>query len=315
MIVSTNLEASSLSKWNPTENRAAIIDFIAEVSRPKSPNYVPPEERVAVFDNDGTILCEKPNYTQMQFAVDRIKVNFPDHPEWKELAHICNLVEAPREAPVTLTGQKWLDVFMLSSSNVTVKDYRTDVIEWFDVARHPRYGTRYSSLTYSPMIELIQYLQENEFQVYLVTGGSIDFLRPWISQTYGIPRERIIGSRMEMKYEVSQTEGPTLVNQEKIARFNNGRYKPVSIHEGIGRKPILAVGNSDGDIEMLEWTRSGQGLRMGIVLLHDDAKREYAYDQESKVYDIAKERNWNVVSMKKDFREVFSSDVTQRAQN
>ncbi|MDA7657845.1 haloacid dehalogenase-like hydrolase [Verrucomicrobia bacterium] len=291
-------------------NRNAIIEFVNSVTRPNSPSYVPPNARIAAFDNDGTLLCEKPNYTQMQFAVDRIKASFSVHPEWQELAHIRELVASPREMPVTLKGQNWLDVFMLSSSNVTVDTYTRAVVDWFEDARHPDFKTRYSTLAYSPMTELIRYLHENEFKVYIVTGSSNNFMRPWTTQIYGIPPERVIGSRMELKYE-SVENGPRLSVSDEIARFNIGPSKPISIQEAVGQRPILAFGNSNGDIEMLEWTCSGPKQSMGLILLHDDAAREYAYDQEAKVYDLATKNEWKIVSIKKDFKEVFENQITR----
>ena len=308
--LATMAETASLSKWNSTENRSAIVEFVTNVTRPNSPSYVRPNARIAVFDNDGTLLCEKPNYTQMQFALDRIKSNFSVHPEWQELAHIKELVGSPREMPVTLRGQEWLDVFMLSSSNVTVDAYSRAVTDWFEHARHPDFKTRYTSLTYSPMTELIRYLHKSEFKVYIVTGSSISFMRPWTTQIYGIPPERVIGSRMELNYETVET-GPTLSISDKIDRFNNGPIKPISIQEALGQRPILAFGNSNGDIEMLEWTCSGQGPNLGLVLLHDDPDREYAYDQDTKVYDLAPKRQWRIVSMAKDFKEVFEFQVSR----
>jgi hypothetical protein len=303
-------EAASLSKWNSTENRDAIIEFVTNVTQHNSPSFVPTNARIAVFDNDGTLLCEKPNYTQMQFAIDRLKASFPDHPEWRELDHIKELVNTPREKPVTLKGQKWLDVFMLSSSNVTVDDYSRSVTEWFENARHPDFKTRYSNLAYSPMIELIRYLHANEFRVYIVTGSSINFMRPWATSIYGTPPERILGSRMKLKYQNVENV-PTLTITEEIARFNNGKAKPITIEEAIGQRPIFAFGNSDGDIEMLEWTSSGQGPSMGLILLHDDPDREYAYDQEAKIYNLAPKHEWRVVSIAKDFKEVFEDQVAR----
>jgi hypothetical protein len=303
-------EPAPLSKWNSNVNRNAIIEFVNSVTRPNSPSYVPPNARIAVFDNDGTLLCEKPNYTQMQFAVDRIKASFSVHPEWQELAHIRELVDSPREMPVTLKGQNWLDVFMLSSSNVTVDAYTRAVIDWFEDARHPDFKTRYSTLAYSPMTELIRYLHENEFKVYIVTGSSNNFMRPWTTQIYGIPPERVIGSRMELKYE-SADNGPRLSVSDGIARFNIGPSKPISIQEAVGQRPMLAFGNSNGDIEMLEWTCSGPNQSMGLILLHDDAAREYAYDQEAKIYELATKNQWKIVSIKNDFKEVFKNLVTR----
>ncbi len=304
--------AIPLVTWNDTENRSAIIEFTERVTSKSSPTFVPPSERIAVFDNDGTLLCEKPNYTQMQFSVDQMKATATQHPEWNDVAYIQQLISAPRETPVTLEGRDWLDVFSRTTQRLTVETFAQNVAQWLESARHPDFHAPYPSLTYLPMKELIHYLSANDFQVYIVTGSSIGFMRQWAPSTLGIPEERIIGSRMEMEYE--NVDGALrIVHGSKIERFNIAANKPVAIHEAIGKKPIFAFGNSIGDLEMLEWASSNEHHSMSLVLLHDDEEREYAYDEKTKIYALAKARAWKVVRMKHDFESVFSQTVGQRS--
>ena len=310
--VTSSIEgAVPLLTWNDTETRKAIVEFVDRVTSESSPMFVPPSERIAVFDNDGTLLCEKPNYTQMQFSLDQIKATAPQHPEWNELPHIQELIKAPRETPVTLAGRDWLDVFLRTTQNVGIDAFAQNVSRWLESARHPDFDTHYLSLVYQPMKELIQFITANDFQVYIVTGSSIGFMRQWTFDTLGIPPQRVIGSRMEMSYE--NTEGSQrIVHGSKIERFNNGDVKPVAIQEAIGKRPIFTFGNSIGDLEMLEWGSSGAGESLGLVLLHDDAAREYAYIEDSKLYDRAKDQDWRVVSMKHDFKLVFAQGIVRK---
>ena len=302
---------SLLSNWNPGSNRTVIIDFVKTVTDRQSQHFVSPDNRIAVFDNDGTLWCEKPNYTEMQFAVDRINHSFPQHPEWDSLPHLKQLIDWPRAQTVTLKGAEWLDVFMKSSANMTVEEFTQIAHNWIAEARHPEFQVSYLALTFKPMVELIQYLHQNEFRVFLVTGGSNGFVRTSCQRLYGISPRRVIGSHLETKYKLIGTT-PTLVYGYSITRFNNAEEKPVAIQERIGQKPILAFGNSNGDLEMLHWTCSGEGRRLGLVLLHDDAAREYAYGENTKIYRHANEHSWHIVSMKNDFKTVFATVIRIR---
>lgn len=302
--------ADPLPSWNETPSKAAIVSFVDRATREGGPEFVPPAERIAVFDNDGTLWCEQPIYVQAVFIEDRIRALADRHPEWKEKEPFASVLWGDPKG-VAAAGQKGaLELLAATHTGMTTDEFSKSVTEWLATARHPKTGRRYTEMVYRPMLELLAFLRERGFKTYIVSGGGIEFMRPWTLATYGIPPEQVIGSYGKLKYEVRDGT-PVLVKLPEIGLIDDHAGKPVGIETFIGRRPVAAFGNSDGDREMLEWVTAGRGLRFGLIVHHDDAEREWAYDREShigrldKALDQAKEKHWTVVSMKRDWRVVF----------
>jgi phosphoglycolate phosphatase-like HAD superfamily hydrolase len=311
--VGDELEAAvdPLPSWNNTATKAKIIAFVDAVTDPDRPEYVEPEERIATFDNDGTLWVEKPAYAELLFALDRVKSLAQVHPEWKSQEPFRAVLEGNLDAFVAAGRRGVIEVLMASHTGMSAALFNTIATEWIRDARHPELEKPYTELAYQPQIELLRYLEANGFSTFIVSGGTVEFLRTFADPTYGIPPERVIGSSVETRYEV-QGGKPSLLRVPEVDFVNDKGGKPVGIHKRIGRRPILAFGNSDGDFEMLEYTTLGSaGVRLGLLLHHDDAEREYAYDRESKVgtldraLDAASGAGWVVVSMKNDWNTVF----------
>jgi phosphoglycolate phosphatase-like HAD superfamily hydrolase len=291
--------------------------FVSAVTTQGSPDYVPPAERIAVFDNDGTLWVEQPMYTQLAFVLERVKALAPEHPEWI----VQQPFKAALEGDMATLGEAGLEglmqLLMATHAGMTSEAFSRMVTDWLAQARHPRFERPYKELVYQPMLELLAYLRTNGFQTYIVSGGGIDFLRPWTEAVYGIPPEQVVGSSIELAYE--ERDGvPVLVRAPEIAFVDDKAGKPVGIWRHIGRRPILAFGNSDGDLQMLKWTTAGAGTRLGLVLHHDDAEREYAYDRKShfgkldKALDVAGSAGWTVVSVQSDWNRVFPPTEAMR---
>lgn len=300
-----------LPSWNNTATKAKIIAFVDAVTDPDSPEYVEPEERVATFDNDGTLWVEKPAYAELLFALDRVKSLAQVHPEWKSQEPFRAVLEGNLDAFVAAGRRGVIEVLMASHTGMSAALFNTIATEWIRDARHPELEKPYTELAYQPQIELLRYLEANGFSTFIVSGGTVEFLRTFADPTYGIPPERVIGSSVETRYEV-QAGKPSLLRVPEVDFVNDKGGKPVGIYKHIGRRPILAFGNSDGDFEMLEYTTLGSaGVRLGLLLHHDDAEREYAYDRDSRVgtldraLDAASGAGWVVVSMKNDWNTVF----------
>jgi phosphoglycolate phosphatase-like HAD superfamily hydrolase len=304
--------ADPLPSWNDGASKQAIESFVAAVTREGSSDYVPPEERVAVFDNDGTLWVEQPLYVQFVFMVDQLKAAAPKHPEWKDDPAFRALVANDREALAKIGLKPLLQLLVTANSGMTVETYDRSIREWLATARHPRFDRPYTELVYAPMQELLAYLRANGFKTFIVSGGSTEFMRPWAEKAYGIPPEQVIGSVTDVKFETKDGK-PVLVREPKIDFVDDGPGKPEGIYRQIGRRPIAAFGNSDGDQQMLEITAAGPGKRLMLLVHHDDAEREYAYDRESKIgkldkaWDEANAKGWVVVSMKDDWSRVFGS--------
>jgi phosphoserine phosphatase len=271
---------------------------------------VAPAERIAVFDNDGTLWTEQPMYFQLAFILDRVAALAPAHPEWRTTEPFKSAI-ARDMAGVAATGEHGLMELMAAThAGMTSEEFAETVRQWLETARHPRFGRRYDELTYAPMRELLAWLRANGFKTYIVSGGGVEFMRVFAESVYGVPPEQVIGSSIQTKYEV-RDGGPVFVRLPQLDFVDDKAGKPVGIHKFIGRRPILAFGNSDGDFEMLEYTTSGAGPRLGAIVRHDDAKREYAYDRKSHVgrldraLDEAARRGWLVVSMESDWRRVY----------
>jgi hypothetical protein len=300
----------ALASWDDGPARRAILGFVERVTKPGGPDFVAPAERIAVFDNDGTLWSEQPMYVQLAFALDRVTALAPRHPEWKAQEPFRSAL-ARDLAGLAKTGEKGLlELVMATHAGNTSEEFALVVEAWLESARHPQYGRPYTECVYQPMLELIRYLERNGFEVWIVSGGGIEFVRPWAERVYGVPPQHIIGSSVQTKYELRDGR-PAIVRLPAVDFIDDAAGKPVGIHKFIGRRPIAAFGNSDGDFEMLEWVTAGPGPRLGALLHHDDGEREVAYDRAShfgrlaRGLDEAPKRGWTLVSMRRDWKRVF----------
>jgi len=307
--------AEPLASWNEGAAKAAIVSFVKAVSDKKSKNYVPAAERIAVFDNDGTLWSEQPLYFQFVFMLDQVKAAAPKHPEWKDNPAFQALAKQDHEALAKLGHKPVLELMGQANSGMTVGEYDKTIRDWLASARHPKFKRPYTNLVFKPMQELLAYLRANGFKTFIVSGGSVEFMRPWVEKAYGIPPEQVVGSQQEVKFEMRDGK-PVLLRGPNFVFMDDGPGKPVGIYRQIGRRPIAAFGNSDGDLQMLQVTAAGEGRRLMLIVHHDDAEREYAYDRQShvgkldKAWDEAKAKNWIVVSMKSDWKKIFSFERT-----
>ncbi len=302
--------ADPLLSWNEGPTKQAIIQFVQSVADKSSPQYVLPEQRIATFDNDGTLWCEQPIYFQGFFTFDRVKALAPNHPEWKERQPFKAVLENDMKA-LAASGEKGLaEIVMTTHAGVTTEEFEKIVNNWLATAKHSRFNRPFTDLIYQPMLELLAYLRENGFKTYIVSGGGIEFMRPWTEKVYGIPPEQVVGSSIKMKFEMRDGR-PGLMRLPDIDFVDDGPGKPVGIQKFIGRRPIAAFGNSDGDLQMLQWTATGEGRGFMLLVHHTDAEREWAYDRQSpigrldKALDEAQRRGWTVVDMKKDWNRIF----------
>jgi phosphoglycolate phosphatase-like HAD superfamily hydrolase len=304
-------QTDPLPSWNDGAPKKAIIDFVARVTTQGSPDFVPVEERIATFDNDGTLWCEQPFYFQMAFAFDRLKAMAPQHPEWKTKQPFAALLKGDVGTAAKAGEKGLLAVVVATHSGMTVPAFEAEVREWIKTARHPRFKRPYNELIYQPMLEVLNYLRANGFRTFIVSGGGIDFMRPWAPAAYGIPPEQIVGSSGVVQFRLDGQGKGELIKTAKVDFIDDGPGKPVGIYRNIGRWPIIAFGNSDGDLQMLQYTSSGSGARLGLYVHHDDAVREYAYDRKSQIgrldkgLDEAPKWGWQVISMKRDWKVIF----------
>lgn len=302
--------ADPLPSWNAGPSKQAIVKFVTETTRAGSPTFIAPEERIAVFDNDGTLWSEQPLYFQVFFVLDRIKAMAPQHPEWKDKQPFKGVIEGDTKA-VMASGEKGLlELLATTHTGMTTDEFSRIVSDWVNTARHPRTQRRYDEMVYQPMLELLAYVRANGFKTYIVSGGGVEFMRPWASKVYGIPPEQIIGSAGKVKYEVRDGK-PVLVKLAEVDFIDDKEGKPTNINKIIGRVPVFAFGNSDGDKQMLEWTAAGAGARFAGIVHHTDEKREWAYDRKShigtldKAWDEATQKGWTVVDMKKEWKVIY----------
>ncbi|MGM4905914.1 HAD family hydrolase [Tardiphaga sp. 866_E4_N2_1] len=300
-----------LPSWNEGAVKKSITDFVSRVTTEAGPGFVPVAERIATFDNDGTLWSEQPAYFQAAFAINRVKAMAPQHPEWKKQQPFKALLDGDMKA-LAASGQRgMLQIVAAAHSGMTTDEFSKSVVEWISTARHPRFGRPYTQLVYQPMLELLAYLRANGFKTFVVSGGGVEFMRPWMEKVYGIPPEQVIGSSGVVKFEMGADGKPALRKTSKIEFVDDNQGKPVGINRFIGRRPIFAFGNSDGDLQMLQWTAAGQGARFMGIVHHTDAEREYAYDRQSKVGKLDKAldegtaKGWTVVDMKQDWKTVF----------
>jgi len=303
-------QVPGLPSWNDGAAKSRIIEFVGAVTTPGK-DFVSPGDRIAVFDNDGTLWAEQPLYFQFQFMLDQLKAAAPKHPEWKDNAAFKALM-AHDKAALEKMGQKpVLELLGIANSGMTVGDYDKSIRDWLAISKHPKYQRPYTDLVYLPMQELLAYLRANDFRTFIVSGGSVEFMRVWAEKAYGIPPEQVVGSQQEVKFAMKDGK-PVLTREAKFAFIDDGPGKPVGIYRHIGKRPIAAFGNSDGDLQMLQFTAAGEGRRLELIVHHDDEQREFAYDRTShigkldKALDEAKAKNWIVVSMKSDWKKVFA---------
>jgi phosphoglycolate phosphatase-like HAD superfamily hydrolase len=288
------------------------VDFVTRVTKEGGTDFVPAGERIAVFDNDGTLWSEQPIYSQIAFALDRVKALAPQHPEWKQKQPFKGVLEGDMKAVIASGEPGLLDMMAATHVGNTTEEFERIVQDWIGSARHPKTQKLYTEMVYQPMLELLAYLRANDFKTYIVSGGGVEFMRPWVERVYGIPPEQVVGSRAKVKYEV-RGGTPVLMRLADIDLYDDKAGKPVGIHQVIGRRPIAAFGNSDGDFEMIEWVTSGKGPRFGLIVHHTDAEREWAYDRDSHIgrlargLDEAPRRGWTVVDMKRDWKTIYPS--------
>jgi len=304
-------QADPLPSWNDGAAKQAITNFVARVTTEGHADFAPVEERIATFDNDGTLWCEQPFYFQMAFAFDRIKAMAPEHPEWKDKQPFKALLEGDVKTAASAGEKGLLEVVAATHSGMTTDEFSKAVLDWTKTARHPRFERPYTELVYQPMLEVLQFLRENGFKTFIVSGGGIDFMRPWTEQVYGIPPEQVVGSSGVTEFRLTEDGKPELIKTAKVQFVDDGPGKPVGIQQHIGRWPIIAFGNSDGDLQMLQYVSGGAGPRLALYVHHDDAEREYAYDRTSEIgkldkgLDEASAKGWSLISMKNDWKVIF----------
>jgi phosphoserine phosphatase len=308
--ISSAHAAEPLPSWSDSAAKQSVIAFVAKVTKEGAPDFVPPAERIATFDNDGCLWAEQPMYFQALFVFDRIRALSALHPEWKTQEPFASVLKGDMNAALAGGEKALLEMVMATHAGMTTEEFEQIVKDWVATAKHPKTGKLYTEMVYQPMLELLAYLRANGFKTFIVSGGGIEFMRPWVEKVYGIPPEQVIGSSIKTKFELRDGK-PVLVRLPEINFIDDKEGKPVGIQQHIGRRPIAAFGNSDGDLQMLQWTTAGSGSRLGLLVHHTDAGREWAYDRNShigkldKALDEAQARSWAVVDMKKDWKTVF----------
>ena len=299
-----------LPSWNEGLTKRQIIEFVHSVTAPRGPHFVPVSQRIATFDNDGTLWSEQPAYFQLQFSIHRTRQLAGSYPEWKNTQPFQAALENDLVALTSGNHRGFLALTAATCGNLTVNELHSEVAAWLKSSRHPRFKRPYTDLVFQPMLELLAYLKGNHFSSYIVSGGDLEFMRAWAPRVYGIPPERIIGSRLKTQ-AIKRDGKPALLRLPEFEFFNNASGKPISIRKVIGRRPIAAFGNSDGDLQMLEWTTTGSSQRLGVIIRHTDAQREWSYDRKSlighldKALDKAAMNKWTVVDMKRDWRVIY----------
>lgn len=299
-----------LPSWTDGSAKQQIVEFVSQVTDSDSNGFVPPSKRIATFDNDGTLWSEKPTYFQLLFILDRVKSMAADHPEWKTTQPFQAVLENDM-ATLKAAGEHGLiELAMATHAGMTTQEFETIVNNWLATARHPTTGKPYNTMVYQPMLELLDYLRAHSFKVFIVSGGGLEFMRPWTEAIYGIPPDQVVGSSIETRYEIRDGQA-VLVRLPELHFIDDKDTKPVAINRFIGQRPILAAGNSDGDFEMLQWTTSGKGKRLGLLVHHTDAEREWAYDRESsegrldRGLDEAEENGWLLIDMARDWQKIY----------
>jgi hypothetical protein len=305
-----------LSSWNDGPTRKAIVEFVRKTTDKSSPDYVPPAERIATFDNDGTLWAEQPMYVQGLFALDRVKALRPQHPEWQTQEPFASVLKGDLKGALAEGDKALLEIVMATHAGMTTDEFQQIVKDWIATAKNPATKRPVLEMVYQPMVELLAYLRAHGYKTFIVSGGGVEFMRPWAERAYGVPPEQVVGSSIKTKFELRDGKA-VLVRLPDLDFIDDKDGKPVGINQHIGHRPVAAFGNSDGDRQMLEYTTTGSGLRFGMLVLHDDKTREFAYGPaiglpDSHVgtftqglYDEAKQRGWIVISMKDDWKQVF----------
>jgi phosphoserine phosphatase len=302
-----------LPSWNERPSKKAVLKFVADVATQGAPGFVQPAERIATFDNDGTLWSEQPVYFQVAFALDRVKALAPQHPEWKTQEPFKTLLTGDVKGALAQGEKAILEIMVATHTGMTTEEFSKTVGEWATTEKHPRFGRLYTEMVYQPMLELLAYLRTNGFKTFIVSGGGVEFMRPWVEKVYGIPPEQVVGSSGVIKFEM-RPAGPVLLKEPKVEFIDDGPGKPVGINRFIGRRPVFAFGNSDGDHQMLQWTAAGAGRRFMGIVHHTDAEREWAYDRQShigkldKALDEATAKGWTVVDMKTEWKRIYPFD-------
>ncbi|MCR9210940.1 MAG: haloacid dehalogenase-like hydrolase [bacterium] len=309
----TAVASDPLASWNDNAAKQSIVAFVERVTEEGSSDFVPVEERIATFDNDGTLWSEQPYYFQLAFALDRVKAMAPDHPEWKTKQPFKGVLEGDLKAVMAGGKKSLIEIVAATHAGMTADEFEQIVTDWISTAKHPKTGRLYKEMIYQPMLELLTYLRANGFKTFIVSGGGIDFMRPWTEATYGIPPEQVVGSSIKTRYEVRDGK-PVIVRLPEVDFVDDKEGKPVGIHSHIGRRPILAAGNSDGDWQMLQYTTIGHSPSFALIVHHTDGEREWAYDRQShigqldKALDDAKQKGWTVVDMKQDWKSIYPGE-------
>ena len=313
--------ADPLPSWNDGATKRAILDFVKCATNKDCPEFILPAERIATFDNDGTLWSEQPIYFQFAFAIDRVKALAAKHPEWQDKEPFSFALKGDMKGLLGAGEKGLVEIIAATHTGMTIDEFEATVQEWMATARHPRFKRPYNELVYQPMLEVLALLRANGFKTYIVSGGGIEFMRPWTEKTYGIPPEQVVGSSVKLKYELRDGE-PVLLKLPEINFIDDKAGKPIGIEQYIGRRPVAAFGNSDGDYEMLRWTtaprKDSTYKRFGLIVHHTDAEREWAYDHTSPIgqleraLDEAKDRGWTVVDMQRDWRVIYPFELVTR---
>lgn len=306
-----------LPSWNDSPAKRAILEFVTKVTNPDSPDFVPPSERIAVFDNDGTLWSEQPMYFQLSFVLDRIKALAPEHPEWKEKQPFKGVLENDIEAVLAGGEKSLISLVMSTHAGTTTEEFEKIVTDWIATALHPKTKRLYTEMVFQPMLELLDYMRDNGFKTYIVSGGGIEFMRVFTERVYRVPPEQVIGSSIKTEFSF-QNGKPVLKRLSELDFIDDKAGKPVGIHKFIGRRPFAAFGNSDGDLQMLQWTEAGEGLHLMVYIHHTDAEREWAYDRKSHIgrldkgLDEAGTKGWTVVDMKNDWKIIYPFELKKK---
>ena len=311
VLAATVRAADPLPSWNDTAPKKSIIEFVEKVTKAGSADFVPVPERIATFDNDGCLWAEQPMYFQVIFIFERIKALAPEHPEWKSTEPFASVLKDDVKGALAGGEKAVLEMAMATHAGMTTEEFEKIANDWITTAKHPKTGKLYTEMVYQPMLELLAYLRANEFKTFIVSGGGIEFMRPWSERVYGIPPEQVVGSSIKTKFEMRDGK-PVIVRIPEMNFIDDKEGKPIGIQSHIGRRPIASFGNSDGDLQMHQWTQAGDGPRFSLYVHHTDAEREWAYDRDSHIgrldkgLDEAKKNGWTVVDMKNDWKKIFA---------
>jgi hypothetical protein len=311
----TVTQEDPLPSWNDGETKTNILDYVKSVTQ-EGDQFIPISERIAAFDNDGNLWSEQPAYFQLFFTMDRIKELAPEHPEWKDEQPYKSVLENDMKTLASFGEHGLIEIVMATHGGNTVEEFEQIVNDWLAVAKHPRFDRPYTDLVYQPMLELINYLKENDFKVFIVSGGGIEFMRPWVEGVYGIPKDQVVGSSIKTEYDYNDGN-PVIRRLPKMNFIDDKEGKPIGINQHIGRKPVFASGNSDGDLQMLRWTDSNNYPSFQLYLHHTDSDREWAYDRESHIGKLDKgldegmEKEWTIIDMKNDWKIVYPFELEE----